>query len=221
MTPDVMRTFQDSTLFAGLLPDAWTMRFTDGQRLSEYADDQRSVGVIVRGLADIWCPASDGTWTLLNTIRHGDCFGIAYLTEGEAMLTRVEAKGACEAVFIRKSLIRSLLMTDAAFAERYYALCNRKLRFLLSQISILTAQSCRTRLIAYLLCHRDADNCVALHGAKDDLASRLSVSRAAVYRELGELKQRGLICPEKRQIRVPDPEKLEAFLYDRKESANC
>ena len=203
-----------SPLFAGRMVECHTKRFADGESLSDYADEFSCVGLMSVGLADVWCPAPDGTMTLLNTIRLGDCFGIAYLYGTSGMQTQVRARGDCEAVFIRKTLLQRLLITDAFFAERYFTLCNRKLQFLLGRITLLTAQSCRHRLIAYLLLNRNDDGMVALRGTKEELASRLSVSRAAIYREFSAMQKSGLIEMDKRGIRLPDPSRLEALLYN-------
>ena len=110
--------------------------------------------------------------------------------------------------------VRDLLAGDAEFAVRYHAMCNRKLQFLLGRISLLTAQSCRTRLAAYLLLNRGTDSFIRLHGSKDELASRLSVSRAAVYRELSRLQAMGLIQVTRQGVSLKDAEALERQLYD-------
>ncbi len=211
---DLQPAFGESGLFCGITPESHTEQFEDRESLGAYADREDCIGLVLKGLADVWCVASDGTETLLNTIRRGDCFGIAYIYEAGGMQTRVIARGRCEAAFIRKSVIRSLIANDPDFAERYYILCNRKLQFLLGRIMLLTAQSCRTRLAAYLLLNRNPEGLVPLRGTKDELASRLSVSRAALYRELGTLQKRGLIETVRQGIRLKEPEKLEQLLYN-------
>ena len=213
MQTGLQTAFMISQLFNGLMPDAQIRRFEDGESLSACADAEQSVGLVIRGLADVWCLATDGTETLLNTARQGDCFGIAYVYDQGDMQTRVVARGRCEAALIRKSDIQALILRDQAFAVRYYSLCNRKLQFLLSRISLLTSQSCRTRLAAYLLLNRDQADTVPLRGNKDELASRLSVSRAAVYRELNALQEKGLIELTKRDVTLKNVEGLEQLLY--------
>ena len=212
--PSLQAAFNDSPLFAGLTPEAQVLRFEDGQSLSNRADQEESVGLVLRGLADVWCIATDGTETLLNTARQGDCFGIAYVFETTGMQTRVVARGRCEAAFVRRAVIRDLLWNDPDFALRYHELCNRKMQFLLGRIALLTAQSCRTRLAAYLLLNRDADGFIPMRGTKDELASRLSVSRAAVYRELNRLQERGLIEQIRHGVRLADPNALKRQMFD-------
>ena len=55
---------------------------------------------------------------------------------------------------------------------------------------------------------------IRLHGSKDELASRLSVSRAAVYRELSRLQAMGLIQVTRQGVSLKDAEALERQLYD-------
>ena len=72
---------------------------------------------------------------------------------------------------------------------RYAALCNRKLQFLLRRIELLTMQSCRGRLIAHLLERQDEKGVVRLAGSREDLARRLGVSRAAVWKAIEALRR--------------------------------
>ena len=218
MDAGVEAAFCASGLFQDLLPPCRVERFEDHQSLSAFADAERSVGLVVHGRADVWCVASDGTETLMNTIGPGDCFGIAYVYGRTEMQTRVLAIGRCDVAFVSRSTIRTLMLRNMEFAERYHAFCNQKLQFLLGRIALLTAQSCRTRLAAFLLLNRDEKGFVALPGTKDQLARRLSVSRAAVYRELNELQKKGAILPAKQGIAVRDADLLERQLYEERES---
>lgn len=79
------------------------------------------------------------------------------------------------------------------------ALCNAKIQFLLSRIEMLTMQSCRGKVLAFLLAEKREDGVILLRGTRDELASRLSVSRAALYRELSALQRRGLSGSRRKQ----------------------
>ncbi len=211
---DIVRNaFSRSQLFDGKAVECPTRRFADQESLSAYADQEQSIGLVVTGVADIWCLASDGTRTLLNTVRQGECFGIAYLAGLSRMQTDVRARGVCEIAFISRAAFQTMLTEDPALLERYLTLCNMKLQFLLDRISLLTAQSCRTKLAAFFLLNRDERGFVRWHGGKDDLASRLSVSRAAVYRELNELQNRGWIALSRQGVTITDAAGLERMLF--------
>ncbi len=88
-----------------------------------------------------------------------------------------------------------------------------KLQFLLRRIELLTMQSCRGRVIAHLLASQDRNGCVKLSGSREDLARRLGVSRAALFRELAALQSMGVLRSEGNLLTVLDTPALEKLLY--------
>ena len=102
---------------------------------------------------------------------------------------------------------------DAALAMAYAALCNAKIQFLLSRIEMLTMQSCRGKVLAFLLAEKREDGVILLRGTRDELASRLSVSRAALYRELSALQSGGYLEVGESRLRVLNTSALEKLLY--------
>ena len=108
---------------------------------------------------------------------------------------------------------RLLQKRDAALAMAYAALCNAKIQFLLSRIEMLTMQSCRGKVLAFLLAEKREDGVILLRGTRDELASRLSVSRAALYRELSALQSGGYLEVGESRLRVLNTSALEKLLY--------
>ena len=106
-----------------------------------------------------------------------------------------------------------MMREDAALAMAYAALCNAKIQFLLSRIEMLTMQSCRGKVLAFLLAEKGEDGAIPLRGTRDELARRLSVSRAALYRELSALQSKGVLEVGENQLRVLDAAALEKLLY--------
>ena len=103
------------------------------------------------------------------------------------------------------------LLSKAPLA--YAALCNAKIQFLLSRIEMLTMQSCRGKVLAFLLAEKREDGVILLRGTRDELASRLSVSRAALYRELSALQSGGYLEVGESRLRVLNTSALEKLLY--------
>ena len=102
---------------------------------------------------------------------------------------------------------------DAALAMAYASQCNANIQFLLSRIEMLTMQSCRGKLLAFLLAEKREDGVILLRGSRDELASRLSVSRAALYRELSALQSGGYLEVGESRLRVLNTSALERLLY--------
>ena len=76
-----------------------------------------------------------------------------------------------------------------------------------------TMQSCRGRLIAHLLEQQDEVGVVKITGSREDLARRLGVSRAALFRELSALQSMGTVSVDGNSITVEDRPLLEELLY--------
>ena len=207
--------FAASKLLAGCDPERLSPVLTAaaaGEPLTDMPGGDPSVGLVVSGLIDVWSVAPDGNGVLLSTLRPGDCFGICNLLTGGGLETRLRAATPVEVAYIAKQALENCLAGDSAMALRYAALCNRKLQFLLHRIAMLTAQTSRGRLISWLTLHADADGRVLSHLSRTDLAAALSVSRAALYRELDALRDAGAIAMERDRITITDRAALEALL---------
>ncbi len=184
-----------------------------GQIVSDRQADAACVGLIVSGRVEVYSIALDGRDILLNTLETGACFGIANLM-GEGELDTV-LRCACDTrvLYIRKAALLDCLRQDADLALRYAALCNEKLQFLMRRIELLTMQSCRGKIIAYLLAHQNAAGTVADTGSREELARALGVSRAALFRELAALQNLGALRTEGSTLTVLDSGLLEELLY--------
>ena len=118
----------------------------------------------------------------------------------------------CAILLLRRNGTKNV-RGDAALAMAYAALCNAKIQFLLSRIEMLTMQSCRGKVLAFLLAEKREDGVILLRGTRDELASRLSVSRAALYRELSALQSGGYLEVGESRLRVLNTSALEKLLY--------
>ena len=184
----------------------------EGGELSDVWQDLPCVCLILSGRVNAFAVAIDGKDTLLNTLGPGDCFGVSNLTSGEKLPTRLVCAEPVRAAFAEKAELLRAMETDSALAMRYVRLLNGKLSLLIQRIEMLTAQSCRGRLIACLLLHRSEDGTVNLGCTREELASRIGMSRAALFRELGALGKAGVLLTKGSRIIVPDAEALEGFL---------
>ena len=188
-------------------------RFRAGQIISDRPGGISSVGMIVSGQVEVYSVALDGKDVQLNTLTAGECFGVCNLLAGTDLETVLRCGEDTEVLYIPKPALRACMERDAGLAMRYAVLCNRKLQFLLRRIELLTMQSCRGRLIAHLLEQQDEKGVVRLAGSREDLARRLGVSRAALFRELSALQSMGAAAVDGNSIRIQDRPLLEELLY--------
>ena len=194
------------------LEQVTSKRFRAGQIISDKPSGVSSVGMIVSGRVEVYSVALDGKDVQLNALTAGECFGVCNLLADTELETVLRCGEETEVLYIPKAVLLACMERNAGLAMRYAALCNRKLQFLLRRIELLTMQSCRGRLIAHLLEQQDEVGVVKITGSREDLARRLGVSRAALFRELSALQSMGAAAVDGNSIRIQDRPLLEELL---------
>lgn len=197
----------------GINPHVMTLRTCRcGQMISDRQNGRICVGLVVSGKVDVFSIALDGRDVLLNTLKAGDCFGISNLFNQEELKTVLCCRENTNLLFIPKTNFIAALEHNSAFAIKYASLCNQKLQFLIRRIELLTMQSCKGKIIEYILSHQDQSGLVIPGCSREDLARHLGVSRAALFRELSSLSAQGFLAIKNRDILVINQEGLENLI---------
>lgn len=216
-TSEILAALDDTYLLHGcpLSPKCVSFcRCKDGQIISDKSGELSCVGLIVSGAVDVYSIAPDGRDIQLNTLKKGDFFGISNLLIPKDLETVLRCRTDTELIFLQKKALLLAMEQNPDLAIRYAACCNRKIQFLIRRIELLTMQSCRGKVIEYLLSHRDENGRVHTDCTREDLARHLGVSRAALFRELAALNARKLLIQQPGILIVPDAQKLEQELYE-------
>lgn len=193
--------------------DVSERQFRAGQIISDRPGGVPAVGLILSGQVDAYSVALDGKDVQLSSLTAGECFGVCNLLADAELETVLRCAKDSDVLYISKPILLRQMQQDSAFALRYAALCNKKIQFLIRRIELLTMQSCRGRIIAYLLEKQNVNGLVQLTGSREDLARQLGVSRAALFRELSALQSRSAIHTEGNTIQLLDASLLEDLLY--------
>lgn len=198
----------------GIDPSLLTVRlYRGGQIVSDRPGGKTSVGLVADGRVDVYSVALDGREVQLNALGAGECFGICNLLVPAEMETVLRCRIDTELIFIPKEALVEAMEKNVGFAMRYATFCNEKIQFLLRRIELLTMQSCRGKVIEYLLSHQDFAGQVTPDCSREDLARYLGVSRAALFRELSALQTQGHLAIENGIILIADQAGLEKILY--------
>ncbi len=169
------------------------IKYSQGKVLADDLHGTSAIGLVVSGVVEVFSVALDGKDIQLNTLSKGDCFGICNLYVETELDTVLFAAEETEILYIPKSVLLECLEKDPALSARYATICNQKLQFLLKRIELLTMQSCRGRVAAFLLDKQNEKGEVKIKGSREDLARHLGVSRASLFRELSALQVLGAI----------------------------
>ena len=106
-------------------------------------------------------------------------------------------------------LSHRLLAQDGPLRENYLRYLTGRIRFLSGRLQSLVQSGAEGKLARYLLANvREGQ----LTCAATDLARRLGLSRASLYRAFQSLEESGLISRHGKTISISDPAGLEGFL---------
>jgi len=193
--PDTLQSALDaSPLFSGLtwndLPFEEAF-FPRGTELSDTYHGVPCVGLVARGAVAV-CALKEGkNPSRLSTLSPGDSFGISNLLTEEALSTCLRAKSDTTVFFVPKEQVIARMRSDGPFAMKYALISNEKIQFLLRRINLITIPDFRRRVVTWISAQPE-DN-IRFPGTREELASYLGMSRAALFRELSRLESEGYI----------------------------
>ncbi len=186
--------------------DCFVKAFTSGEMLYGNAETRGSLGIILRGKAEVFSadPEKD---VLLRTISVGDMFGVSKLFErADSLSTRVVSKGGTRVLYISSTALSEMLENDKTVMYNYIRFMEDRIRFLNEKIMYFTAGSTERRLALYLISLNKKT--IRLSISMTDLANTLDVGRASLYRAFDKLSEDGYIIKSEKVIVIMNRDEL-------------
>ena len=178
-------------------------RFPAGAVVYDPANFQRCLGILLEGQLQV----SKGGLSV-STLEPGEVFGAAALySDAAAFATTITAKKDSRCLLLPQALVDQLIAKDAAFRDRYLRYLTGRIHFLSARLDSLAQHGAEGKLCRYLLSN-SGETCTVTISATD-LAKRLGLSRASLYRAFEVLESGGLISRSGKTITIPDPAALE------------
>ncbi len=195
------------TLHCALADEGCTMvEFAAGQTLYQPHRFSRSLGILLSGSVRVTRDA-----LVISMLSPGEMFGAAALfNDRPDYATTLTAAAPCRVVLLTQDLISRLMDKDPRVRDNYIRYLSGRIRFLTGKVQSLAATGVDGKLARFLLGHLSPDEPV-LNGSSADLARRLGISRASLYRAFEALENRGLIAREGRTLQVTDFAGLESY----------
>lgn len=163
---------------------------------------RRSLGVLLEGRARV----TKGE-LVVSTLERGDLFGAAALYNHRPRYeTSITAQTDCEAAFFPQELVSQLMADDPAVCGNYIRYLSERIHFLSRKIEGLTGPGTVGKLARYLLSEGGQEGTVSCTAT--ELARRLDVSRASLYRAFELLEGAGAIRRTGKQVQIADKEAL-------------
>lgn len=229
---DLPRYLSMLPLFQEMKPPE-LQRLAQGSRLRQLArgDEVFHIGelcnefhVTVSGQIKLFAISPAGQEKIIEIIGPGNSFAEALMFTDKPYFINAQALTDTLLLSVSKQSVLQEIETDRRFCMRMLAGLSRRLHGLVNDVQAYALHSGVERVIGYLM--RDLPD-GGKGGAEDELAQRvtLPVSKAAIAsrlsmtpeyfsRVLHELEAKGLIVIDKRDIHIPDPQRLTRYPVD-------
>ena len=196
-------------LFAGMTPDEtaqmqalhafWERTFQKGAYILRSGDRTQALGMVRAGgvhieSCDVW-----GERSILSYIAPGQVFAETYAICGEAMMVDAVAAEDSEIVFLDLFVLLGAAQREASWypklMQNLLRITARKNLTLSSRIFCTTAKSVRGRLLTYLSAQAaQRGGCeFDIPFDRQQLADYLNLDRSALSKELGNMRDEGLL----------------------------
>lgn len=180
--------------------------FESGQTLYQPHRFSRKLGVLLSGSVRVTRDA-----LVISVLSPGELFGAAALFNDRSdYATTLTAAAPCRVLLLEQELVSRLMDTDSRVRDNYIRYLSGRIRFLSSKVQSLAAAGVDGKLARFLLSRLTPEQPQLVCPATE-LAQRLGISRASLYRAFESLEERGLIAHKGRRVEVMDFTGLEAY----------
>ncbi len=164
---------------------------------------ERVLGVVLSGRIAV----TKGRLSV-SELSSGSLFGAAALFNNEPeYASTLTAKTAASVLYFSQESILRLINRDERIRMNYIRYLSARIRFLSEKVDTLGEISSEKRLARFLL--KNADDNGRVNGCNfSEIAGRLGIGRASLYRELTKLEEAGIIRKDRSGVEILDPEKL-------------
>lgn len=151
------------------------------------------------------CKKEDGKELFLKYLVSGDSFGYTKLFSGDdyKQVTVLFAKEKTVTLFISEQTVKELIESYPQLAINIISVLTDKIRFLNRKIDSFTSPTTESRLLKYLIsCVVEEDGRVVMEESMAELARKLDMGRASLYRAFESLEKNGDISRENGEIYI-------------------
>ena len=185
-------------------PDCTLESFVSGATLHQPPNAQPRLGLVLEGQLQVRQQRLP-----VNVLGPGDLFGASSLFhEGDYAAVLIPLSPV-QALFFTQSLVDQLLEREPLVRHNYLRYLAQRIHFLSGRIQSLAQPGAEVKLARYLLCEQQ-QGVVSLSAA--ELARRLSIGRATLYRAFQRLEEDGLIRREGKNVFLPNIPALQAYI---------
>ena len=186
------------------LPGVTAEAFPAGEAVYQPHQFRRCLGFLLAGQVQVTNAALS-----VSVLEAGELFGAAALyNDLPDYATTLTARTNCRILFLPQEDVDRLLGEESLLRQNYLRYLSGRIRFLSGRLVALAQTGAEGKLARYLL----SSGAPSVHAPATDLAKRLGLSRASLYRAFESLETEGLIRREGKTVFVLDRGGLEGVL---------
>jgi CRP/FNR family transcriptional regulator, dissimilatory nitrate respiration regulator len=193
-------------------------RLSRGETVFRVGEPCEEFHVTVTGQVKLFAISPAGQEKVIELVGPGNSFAEALMFTGKPYIINAQALTDTLLLTVKKDAVVGEIERDARFAMRMLAGISRRLHGLVHDVEAYALHSGVQRVIGYLLRDQVAEDCVSgevitvsLPVSKATIASRLSLTPEYFSRVLHELEAAGLVHIDKRDVHIPDVQRLAAY----------
>lgn len=171
-----------------------------GDFIVKGGDSCESVGIVLKGTATVSKENAAGNRIVMTLLKQGDIFG--ELVAFSSVMTwpaTVQAQDACEVLFLPRGKIvgecEKICSWHRILIQNFLRVISERAMMLNKKVEYLTIKSIRGKICTYFLEHykRSGNKKLVLPLNRNELAEFLNVSRPSMSREMGKMRDEGVI----------------------------
>ncbi|QOR36980.1 Crp/Fnr family transcriptional regulator [Clostridium sp. 'deep sea'] len=182
-------------------------------------DTFKELGIILKGEAIVIKENAAGNRVIMMTLKPSDMFGeMVVFSEKSKWPATVQAQKDCTVFFLSKTKIigecDKVCPWHKQMIQNMLKITSMRALKLNKQVEYLTIKSMRVKLSTYILeqYNKCLKNTFELPLKRNELADYLNVSRPSMSREMGRMRDEGLIDFYKSTVKIIDIEGLKSFV---------
>lgn len=181
-------------------------------------DPVSNIGIILSGSVSVIKENDYGGKSIVSVLKSGDTFGEAAAFSNQPNVpSSIEANEDCSVLFIPKYKIIVKCTKACKFhqklIENFLKIISDKLFILNRKVEYISIKSMREKLSRYILEQYEKNEKLSfkIPMTRDELSDFLNVSRPSMSRELGRMRDEGLIDFHRKNFTIKNIDKLKNF----------
>ncbi len=164
--------------------------------------NEKKMGFIFSGKAEVRKPKNDGNYSVLNQLIEGDSFGVLSVFSEEEFPTEIYALKNSQVIFISEAKIKELIIEYPKISENIIKFMAERIIFLNRKIRTFSGTYAEDRLFSYLLGKWEDNERREFTLNFKKCSDAINAGRASVYRAVSSLEEEGVISTNGKLIKL-------------------